>query len=157
MFELYNHLALYSIKLIGNGTYVWNFSLICIVLGFICFFIGFKLDNDFKDDFWKSFGWSLCGSVFSGMFGFVLSMVWSICIFYILPFIIISFLIFKSDKMISYIQTKLNSLQSKSNIVKSVIHDISCEELAKQAYENLKKDFPDIKYESVLKNIKNKM
>jgi septation ring formation regulator EzrA len=90
--------------------------------------------------------------------GMFLSIIWSIILLYVLPVLLILFGIYKRHIIKSYI-SKLYSKRNKvsNKIVKNTINDIKCEELAKQAYESLKKDFPNIKFEDILGNIKSKI
>jgi hypothetical protein len=164
MFEKYNHLATYCFRLcrgrmFENGSYDLNtnyfikFTLVCSIIGFLYIFITSKFDDEFKEDFGKSFGIAIICGIVCGLLGCtLLATLWSILLFYIFPFIILCFLFFKIDKIIKHIVDKF-----KPNKVKNTIEDIKYEEIAKEIYESMKCDFPELKYETVFKSVKNKL
>jgi ABC-type bacteriocin/lantibiotic exporter with double-glycine peptidase domain len=113
---------------------------------------------DKKDGFGLSFMAAILSAMISFFVGLILSAIWSLVLCYFVPLLIISYAIFEYDKIISKVHDiKIKHNKKNKNIIKDVTNDIKAEELAKQAYENLKKDFPNIKYETVLENIKSKM
>lgn len=159
--EFYNQFALYCWNFRSNETYIIYFIVVSAIVSFIGSFIYFTYfdKDDDLDGFVLVFFMSILGSILGTLVGILIAISWSLLIAYILPFILISYGIYRGKDIINYFKNKKINNQKKQskNIIKETINELKCEEIAKQAYENLKKDFPDIKYEDVLANIKSKL
>lgn len=157
----YNQFALYCWNFRNNTTYIIYFIIISAIVSFIgsfIYYIYFYQDDDL-DEFVHVFFMSILTSILGALIGILIAVSWSILVAYILPLILISYGIYRGKDIIDFFKNKKTNSQKKQskNIIKETINEIKCEEIAKQAYENLRKDFPDIKYESVLANIKSKL
>jgi sensor histidine kinase YesM len=143
----------------NNGMYIGYFIVISAILTFISGFIYNTYFDKDEDDFIFIFFYSLLLSIVGAFIGILIAISWSLLVAYILPLILISYGIYRGKDIFNYFKNiKINNYKKQSkNIIKETINELKCEEIAKQAYENLRKDFPGIKYEDVLANIKSKL
>jgi hypothetical protein len=68
---------------------------------------------------------------------------WKILLIYVLPIILLSYLIFQWKTIINFFKTKRKNKKSKK-IVNSVIDELKASELAQQVYNSLKNEMPDL-------------
>jgi hypothetical protein len=73
-----------------------------------------------------------------------------------IPIIVILYLFYRIKDITNWFKTKTKSKTKAKTNIANIINDLKAEEIAKQAYNSLKDDFPDIKYEDILENIRNK-
>lgn len=131
------------------------------IIGFIISMIWFSFKKDFliDDHSVTSFILVLCLSLLIGlgvsMVTAIVILAWKVILFIILPILIISYIIFRSKDVIQYFKNIKNNKKSQK-IIKDTTEDIKIIEIAKQVYDNLRKDFPNITFESVLENVKSK-
>lgn len=131
------------------------------IIGFIISMIWFSFKKDFliDDHSVTSFILALSLSLLIGlgvsMVTAIVILAWKVILFIILPILIISYIIFRSKDVIQYFKNIKNNKKSQK-IIKDTTEDIKIIEIAKQVYDNLRKDFPDITFESVLENVKSK-
>lgn len=130
------------------------------IIGFIISMIWFSFKKDFLDDhsvtsFILALSLSLLIGLGVSMVTAIVILAWKVILFIILPILIISYIIFRSKDVIQYFKNIKNNKKSQK-IIKDTTEDIEIIEIAKQVYDNLRKDFPDITFESVLENVKSK-
>jgi NhaP-type Na+/H+ and K+/H+ antiporter len=161
LFEKYNNLATYSLCLSDIKNYVLYFALISGIIGFFISFIYciyFSKDDDYRESFSWTFFVSIFIATMSMMGGVILGILWSPLIFYVMPLLTICFILFKGQAIKNFISKyKIKHNKNSRKIIKDTMNDLKAEELARQAWATLKKDFPQIKYETILESIKNKM
>jgi uncharacterized protein YacL len=140
----------------NNASYCINFAITFAIIGFLTGFIISSICID-RDDF--GFMWVLLltflTTIMGALVGMVLSVIWSLVITAI-PIIVILYLFYRIKDITNWFKTKTKSKTKAKTNIANIINDLKAEEIAKQAYNSLKDDFPDIKYEDILENIRNK-
>jgi hypothetical protein len=164
MFENYIWLLNISIKhmnvpISNLGIINYIIPILFCIVGFIGTFVYTFKHPELDDGFLLTFLFAIVLGLAGCLCGLIILAIWSIILFLILPIIILSYLIYKYNDIKNWFIKKFKSNKTKQakNIIKDITTELKAEELAKQAWETLKNDFPDIRYEKVLESIKKKI
>lgn len=135
----------------------FTFSIICfIIILVICVYNDYKNMEFFGEivGFWTTALMSIIIGLGGGfIFGFITSFLWSMFVS-LIPILAFVFLLYKLPYVIDWFKKYKRNSEVKMN---KIIDELKAEELAKQAYENLRNDFPGIKYADVLNSIRGKI
>lgn len=160
MFDIIKNLIIQNFNHLNESPQAYELIGIVIfgLIGFLGTFVFISLKPKYDEGFLTTFSIAIVSGILSLLCSMILYLFWTVILFCILPIIFLTFLCYKSKNIISWFKRNLkdNCKQSK-NIIKDSINELKADELAKQAWETLKKDFPNIKYETVLESIKNRM
>jgi energy-coupling factor transporter transmembrane protein EcfT len=147
----------WGLQCLSNSIYTTDNIKALIIFTAVSFIVMFLyyvyFDNTLGTGKPIGFIFTLCLALFGAAVGMVLFIilvyVWSIIVFYVLPVILFFYVLYNMKRITDFI--KNSSKKQKHIDVSDIEQDLKCEQIAQQAYDNLKKDFPDIKYEDVLK------